>query len=121
VQDVRTLACNSPLQRRLQIFTAFDALTFGPVGLGELDEVRVVWLAGVLADELCPGMSPLENELHRLSLDSELGVVDDYPDRRKVVLDGSTKDLRDHVEGAVTGHRDGRLARVGDRCTKNAG
>ena len=55
-----------------QIVGVLDALTLGAVRIGQLDEVRVVRLAGVLAHERRPRVGAVEQQFGGLSLDTEL-------------------------------------------------
>src|SRR5450631_2252619 len=103
VDDPGPAAGDGLAQGRPEQLGVLDAGAFGAVGVGELDVIGIVALAGVLAGEGAPRMRALVGTFHAFALDAELVIVEDHPDGRQLVFDRGADRLIDHVERAVAG------------------
>ena len=107
VDDGRVRAGKRGAERGFKIFQLGDAVAFGPIGFGELHEVRLIRdVHGVEAASV--------EKILELADHAQTAVVQEQYLDRQLVADGGDEFLEVHLERAVAGHVDDEL--VGVEC-----
>ena len=107
VDDGRVRAGKRGAERGFKIFQLGDAVAFGPIGFGELHEVRLIRdVHGVEAASV--------EKILELADHAQTAVVQEQYLDRQLVADGGDEFLEVHLERSVAGHVDDELVGIGE-------